>query len=632
MSSEIDKNNYIKNERKQNRYPVYNSIVKYFQDAYTKTPNKKALRIRRNGILDEWTYIQYKEDVFKVAKSILKMGLGQGSSVNINCYNSPEWTITFLACVHIKTPPCGVYTTLSPSQCQYLFNTSLAEMVFVEDEEKLKKYIEIKDDIPKCKAIVIMEPSSDEVDYSALPFKVYNWKEFLELGSDIPDSEVNDISSTISDQDIATIVFSSGTTSNPKACLLTHRNCICAGLSEINTFFPEPNTENKTSISYLSLSHIADLLSSIILPLFISAQIIFGDKNALKGSLLETIKETRPTCFFGVPRIWEKMQAKIQSEINQLTGFKKFLIGQAMKIGLSNGEAIRSGNLYPSYTYSLVNRLVFKKLLKTIGLDNCTLYLSGAAPLSKKTIDFFQSIGICIGNCYGLTETTGAVTTESPEGRYGSIGKLIVEGEAKVASDGELLFRGDFIFKGYLGNQDATNEAIDSEGWFHTGDIGRIDNEGFLYVTDRKKDIIITAGGENIAPSLIEGHLNLIPGVDQGVVYGDKQKFLVCLITINLEFLRFLKSKNSYPYKVPESLEEASTDLDLNKYIQEQISEINKGLARVQTIKNFKILPNGFKEGSADSELTPTKKLRRKIVYKIYDNYIKELYGDFYFD
>ncbi|EGC38475.1 hypothetical protein DICPUDRAFT_148871 [Dictyostelium purpureum] len=612
--------------------PNYGNSCEYINRNAQIRPDDIFLSIKRDGEYKTWSFSEFKTDVYKCAKSLLTLGLTSGCGVNINSYNNPEWVISYYGAAIARFVPSGIYTTSSSSQCEYFLRSSKGEIVFVEDEERLKRYLEIKDQIPYCKTIVLMESiyDSDEI-YSSSPFKVYKWNDFLELGTDISDETIDNICSTIKPDDTLTLIFTSGTTSLPKACMISHKNIVSLSIRCINVVLVPGEILNQGNVvSYLPLSHIAEQMFSLISCNIYGIKVTFGDRNALKGSLINTLLDVRPDYFLGVPRVFEKMQAKIQSEITQITGAKRYLIDWAMRVGLDNAKRMEKGEK-TTLSFQIANALVYKKILKSIGLENVKRSISGAAPISNNTLEFFASLNNRVYNCYGLSETTGPCVMGIPIPKLSSCGRVI-DGQSKIAQDGEILLRGDFIFKGYLNNQEATNEVIDSEGWFHTGDIGEMDDEGFLIITDRKKEIIITAGGENISPSLIEGSLRLIPGVEQGVVIGDKQKFLVCLITVNLDFLRFLKGKKSYPYKVPESLEEASKDEDLNKYIEENIKVINKGLAQVQTIKRFKILPNEFMDEGEKSELTSTKKLKRKIIYEKYHSYIKELYGDLYFE
>ncbi|EGC38476.1 hypothetical protein DICPUDRAFT_148872 [Dictyostelium purpureum] len=603
-----------------NKVPKFDILTEYLNFAVKTSPNASALKTRRNGELEEWTYKEYKENIYRVAKSLLKMQLTQYSSVNINSYNNPEWFFIFFGCIFSKYLPTGIYCTSSPSQCQTSFNESNSEIVFVEDEDRLNNYIEIKDDIPKCKAIILMESlGGEKKNYSELPFKVYHWSEFLEIGNDINDTEIDEISASIKNEDLASFIFTSGTTSKPKLCMISHKNYVSIGYYGIQLFVGNADYGEYVFISYLPLSHIADQITTLVIALMSQSCVIFGDRNALKGTLINTLKEFKPSVICGVPRIFEKIQTSIENEIKKASGLKKFIINWAMNVGLHYKKS--------SSQYKLAEKLVFKNIYEKIGFNNIKIVATGSAPLSKNTNNFFKSIGISIGNTYGLSETTGCSVIESPEFRLGSCGK-VNNGEIKIANDGEVLLKGDFIFKGYYNNQQATDEVIDSEGWLHTGDVGTLDKDGYLFITDRKKEIIITSGGENIAPTMIEKKIGSIPGVEYAVIYGDKQKFLVAIITLNLDILKSMKLQNLIKFNVPNTLTEASNDENIQNYIKEQMDLVNKDLARVQTIKRFKILPCEFVEIGQESELTPTKKLKRKYIYQKYFEVFKSLYND----
>ncbi|KAM9961404.1 hypothetical protein ACTFIR_004249 [Dictyostelium discoideum] len=631
--------------------PMPSTVMEALEYTSNKHPNLMAMRVKRDNVWKGWTWQQYRNEVLMASKSILSLGVHSRSGVNIIGFNSPEWHIAYLGAIHCNALPTGVYTTSSPSQCEYFATHSDAQIVFCEDVTQLNKYISIRDKLPNIKACIIMDPVPGQVDESSgkesetttstaatttttiTPATmahryqgfVYTWAQFMELGKNIEDSELEKHSKLIKPNDLATLIYTSGTTSLPKGVMLTHSNVLWTvhtiGYDVVN--IDAPHTER--IISYLPLSHIAEQIVSLYAPIVFGFPVSFAEKTALSGTLLDTLQEVRPTIFFGVPRVWEKIQVKIQSLLAQKGGIGKKIVSWAQKKGVEGGYKIQKGEKRPM-GYGIANTLVFKKVIKNLGLEQCKLLASAAAPISIDTLEFFLGLGITVCEAYGMSELSGPQSVGYPLNRTGSVGKTMQGSEVVVDSDGEILVRGPNCFVGYYKNEEASKETIDKDGWIHTGDVGHIDKDGFIFITDRKKELIITAGGENISPTLIEGFIRQIIGVEQAVVIGDRQKYLVALVTVNADLFKLLPGQG-YTHPLPKSMEEASTDKHFIAYIDSQMKDINSKLPNVSTIKKVKILPVEFQETGETSELTPTKKLKRRNISIKYQNEIKELYG-----
>jgi long-subunit acyl-CoA synthetase (AMP-forming) len=335
----------------------------------------------------------------------------------------------------------------------------------------------------------------------------------------------------------------------------------------------------------------------------------------------ENLRELRPTMFLAVPRVWEKIQGKIVQAASKNTGLKKKIGAWARTQGLAGGYADQKGQPRP-LLFGLADKLVFTKVRAQLGLDRSRVQITSAAPISRDTLEFFLSLGVPIMEVYGMSECTGPATISLPHKyKTGKVGVEIPGTELKIAEDGEILMRGRHVFKGYFKNEAATAECLDAEGWLHSGDVGDIDEDGFLQITDRKKDLLITAGGENIAPQVIEGKLKAIPAVSQAVVVGDRQKHLSALLTIDEMKLDEVLRESGTAAK---TMEEAAQDDKVHAWFMKQVEQINAGLARVQTVKKIKVLPSDLTiEGG---ELTPTMKVKRKVVNQKYADVI----GDFY--
>jgi long-subunit acyl-CoA synthetase (AMP-forming) len=335
----------------------------------------------------------------------------------------------------------------------------------------------------------------------------------------------------------------------------------------------------------------------------------------------ENLAEVRPTLFMGVPRVWEKIQAKMQAAGAKAPPFRKKLVAWARKTGLAGGFAEQRGESKP-LLFPIAKKIVFDKVRKALGLDRARLCVTSAAPIARDTLEFFLALGIPVLEVYGMSECTGPATYSPPDDyRTGKCGLVLPGAELKLAEDGEICMRGKHVFKGYLKDPESTKNALDAEGWLHSGDIGTIDKDGFLQITDRKKDLLITAGGENIAPQVLEGHLKGIPVVAQAVVIGDRRKYLAALLTLDPDRVT---TEAELAGSTARSVDDASKCAVFRRHLEKQIETVNGKLARVQTIKRFAIIP---KEFSIDGgELTPTMKVKRKVVNEKYSREIEDMY------
>eukprot|EP01132_Coremiostelium_polycephalum_P007922 gene7922-9748_t len=648
----------------QQHLPEPLTVIDALDATAQRLPNHTAIRVKRGGVWKNWTWMQYRQDIVTAAKSFLALGLTRKGSVNIIGFNSPEWQMSCVGAMYAGGVPTGVYTTSAPPQCEYFATHSDAQIVCVENDQQLNKYLQIREKIPNVKAFIVMEPPANATTAASngkeplkangtstttttekkpeestaavvsentgssshqYPEGVYTWEQFMKLGASISDEEIEKVSKSVLPSDLATLIYTSGTTSLPKGVMLTQKNIVWT-CHTIGCDVLDPKTAHlERFISYLPLSHIAEQAVSLYAPLLFGFTVSFAGKDALQGSLLDTLKEVRPTIFFGVPRVWEKVQLKLSLVFEESGSFKKKLLKWAKGKGLKGGYSTQKGEKKPR-GYGLARTFVFNTVVKNIGLDQARLLASAAAPISRDTLEFFLQVGITVAEAYGMSELTGPQTLGYPRAKTGSVGKSLKGSDIKIAEDGEICIRGPNVFIGYYKNEEATREAIDEEGWFHTGDIGKIDDSGYLYITDRKKELIITAGGENIAPTLLEGYLRQIPGINQAVVIGDRQKYLIALFTINLDLIK----KLNYGHPPPATYEEAVTDKHLNEYLNSRVQEVNERLPNVQTIKNFRVLPKDFTDVGADSELTPTMKLKRKIILTKYESVIREVYGENY--
>ena len=576
--------------------------------------DRPALRVKRDGSWRTTTWSAYARDARRVGRGLINLGIPAGSGVAIIGYNSPEWLAADVGAILAGAVPAGIYTTSTPEQVAYITSHCDAKIGFADTPAQVDKFVAGQDAMPKLEIVVQM--LGKPAEYKRGRLRIVSWDELLELGEKTPEAELEARISAQKPDDMCTLIYTSGTTGDPKAVMITHTNLTWTAQATIQGL---GFTQGEVTISYLPLSHIAEQMLSIHLPMAMGSLLYFAESLE---KLPEALQEVRPTLFLGVPRVWEKIQAKMMAAGAQAKPLQKKIVAWAKKIGLRAGYAVQKGEARP-LTLPIAQKLVFDKVRSRLGLDRARMCVTSAAPIAKDTLEFFLSLGIPLLEVYGMSECTGPGTISPPDNfKTGKTGVVLPGAEIKIAEDGEVCMRGAHVFKGYLKDPESTKNAIDSEGWLHSGDIGVIDKDGFLQITDRKKDLLITAGGENIAPQVLEGHLKAIPVVNQAVVVGDRMKYLAALVTLDPDRVLTEAAAAGSPAK---SMAEAATCDTFRQHLQKQIDEVNKGLARVQTIKKFVVVPQEF---SIDGgELTPTMKVKRKVVNEKYKSEIASMYA-----
>lgn len=583
-------------------------VSEVFAETAKKLGARTALKVKRNGAWVATSWEGYYALSRRAGRALMALGMQKGESVVLIGFNSPEWVIGDVGAILAGGVPAGIYTTNSPAQCRYIAAHCDARVAFTENETQSKKFVEIRGELPKLVAIVQMSGTPKQEG-------VLSWEEFLAKGDTITDADLDARIEAQSPDDVCTLIYTSGTTGDPKAVMLSHDNVTWT--ADISTSHMRFGPDD-VSLSYLPLSHIAEQMLTLHGPMRIGSTVYFGESLE---ALPDNLREVRPTFFLGVPRVWEKIQAKMVAAGAAAPPIRKKLVAWAKKMGLESGYADQRNEAKP-FLYPIAKKLVFDKVRERLGMDRLRVAVTGAAPISKDTLEFFLSLGIPLLEVYGMSECTGPASFSAPDSyRTGKAGRIVPGTELKIAEDGEICFRGRHIFKGYLKDEGATSGAIDGEGWLHSGDIGTLDPDGFVQVTDRKKDLLITAGGENIAPQVIEGALKSLPVVGQAVVLGDRQKYLAALLTLDPERVVKEAEECGSPAR---DVASASTDPVFYAHIEKQIAGVNATLARVQTIKKFKILQNDFTIDGG--ELTPTMKIKRKVVNEKYKAEIDALY------
>ena len=571
--------------------------------------DQPAMKVKRDGLWQTTTWKEYRDGARLAARGFIKLGLQPGQGVAIVGYNCPQWFLADVGAILAGGIPAGVYTTSSAEQCAYVADHCDAPVAVVEDAKQLAKFKEAWPNLPKLKAVVMMYGTDPDE-------RVFGWEEFLKLAQEVPEADLDARIAAQDADDVCTLIYTSGTTGNPKAVMISHDNITWTARMALQTFDLRTGDQ---AVSYLPLSHIAEQIVSLHGPMLIAGTVWFAESLDKLG---DNLREIRPNYFLGVPRVWEKIQAKIQAAGAQNSPLKKKIAAWGRKKGLEGGFANQQGKPAPSF-YGLANKLVFSKVRDRLGLDRSRIQITSAAPISRDTLEFFLSLGLPIYEVFGMSECTGPATISTPDRwETGKAGYAMPGTELRIAADGEICMRGRHVFKGYFKNPEATAEALDGEGWLHSGDIGEIDARGLLKITDRKKDILITAGGENIAPQLLEGQLKGIPVISQAVVVGDRMKYLGALLTLDPEKVQQIATDVGSPAR---DVAGAATCAVFKGALQKQIDDMNSKLAQVQTIKKWTIIPGEFTiEGG---ELTPTMKIKRKVIREKYAKEIDALYA-----
>jgi len=595
-----------------------NTIPRLFWDSVKSRGERVAMREKDLGIWQEISWSHYGEKAKLTGLALHALGLEKGNVVSIASEGNPEWLYTDMGTIGAGGISSGVYTTDSAAQVKYLVNDSATKFYFAENEEQLDKILEVRGECPTLKKIIVydMEGLNDFHDD-----QVISYEEFLKVGEktdqenpDLWKSLVN----SVSPEDIAILVYTSGTTGPSKGAMINHTNL----LYSINTGYDIFDVmEHEEQLSFLPLCHILERSVSVMIPLKTVAVVNFAESI---DTVPENIREVSPTVFIAVPRIWEKFYSSITILMKDATFVGKFFYQFSINVGSKYKEYFIDGKEPPlslKLSYWICNQLVLKNIKKLLGLNNCRYALSGAAPISPDLINWYLSLGIDMREGWGMTETAGVGTAfYSREIKLGHVGRAVNDSEVRIAQDGEILFRGPGVFCGYLNKPEQTKETL-IDGWLHTGDVGEIDNYGNLKITDRKKDIIITAGGKNISPSEIENELKFSPFISDAVVIGDKRKFLSCLIMIDEENVMKHAQDNDIPFSNFESLCKSEEIVSL---IDDEVNKVNKKFASVEQVKKFSLID--IQLTAEDDELTPTMKLKRKFINQKYGDIIESMY------
>ncbi len=546
------------------------------------------------------------EIVKQLSLGLMALGIEKGDKVSILGNTRPEWTYFDFAALTAGATVVPIYQTNSAEECEYVLENSDAVAVIVEDEEQLDKIRQIRDRCPKLQHVIRMTGKGGGA---------ISLDELIQRGADLSDSDWAGRYESVTPDDICTFIYTSGTTGPPKGCVISHGN-YRAMLDMVN----EKNVmrgDDELTYLFLPLAHSFALLIQFG-SFELGASIAYWERDPLR--ILPNLTEVKPTYFPSVPRIFEKIYTAVTADVEKAGGTKKRIFDWAVSVGKRYREAERKGGAGAilSAQHSLADRLVLHKVRDAFG-GNLRVAVTGAAPINPDILRFFDAAGVLVLEGWGMTETSTAATIATPDDfKFGTIGKPFPGVEIKIADDGEILAKGPNIFQGYYKNEEATAETL-VDGWLHTGDLGEIDEDGYLKITGRKKDIIITAGGKNITPANLEAEIKQHPLVSQCVVVGDRRPYLVCVLTLDPEEAqKWASEKHVDVASLPENEEVQAS-------IQAHLDQVNQKFARVEQVKKFEVLPHDFSQEGG--ELTPSMKVKRNVVADKYSGEVESLYS-----
>ena len=580
--------------------------------------DRLAVRYKRHGIWHRVTWREYGAEVRRVAAALLAFGLRPHENVAVLGDNRPEWLYGHLGIQTAGGATCGIYPTSAPEQVRYLLTHSEARLVFVENEEQLDKVLGVLDDT-RVQRVVVWDAKglwgfADE--------RVTFLDDFVKQGVAFDERHPGAVDArldAIRPDDTAMIIYTSGTTGPPKGAMLSYASIMwgARAFREIN-----PVREDDEVVSYLPFAHVYENLVSVFGAITQGYVVNFVESL---DTLFSNLREVSPTYFASVPRIWEKLASTVELRMADSTPVKRALYRAAVAVGRRHARARRAGrvSLPLAAAYRLAAWTVLAPLKRRLGFDRTRIAVCGAAPASPELFEFYHALGVPLVEGYGMTESTGVIAANRVERpRIGTVGEPLPGTEVRIAADGEILTRGPHVFKGYFKDPELTAQTVDADGWLHTGDVGAWE-DGHLKILDRKKDIIITAGGKNITPAYIENKLKFSPYIQDAVVVGERRRYLVALVLIDEDNVTTFAQDRRIPFTTFQDLTE---NPEVIRLVEGEVDRVNRTLSQVEGIKKVALLPRRFYEEEGD--VTPTKKVKRRAVEQRYADLIAGLYRD----
>jgi len=583
-------------------------------------PDLIAMREKNFGKWEEITYEEYWQQAQWIGSALKYFGVDTQDSVAIQSENRPEWFIADVAIQAIGAVSVGLYPTNPPSEVEYLIGHSESKILFAEDQEQVDKALEVIEDLPDLKKIIYFEPRGLTNYESPL---LMTWEEFLEIGKEEFEKDPNFVTDKldlVDDDDIAIMVYTSGTTGPPKGSMITHGNLAWIGSNIANfNIIKNAKTDQQEFISFLPLCHIFGRLIDLIVGSHLLATINMAESI---DTVQDDLMQIQPTFFAAVPRILERMHSSVLVKMKDASFVKRFLFGISLNLGMYAADRkLEKGfdDLLAKVIDFITWNISFRSITKKLGLSRVDASGSGAAPIAPEVLKFFMALGIPIFEAYGMTENCGYATGNDYENiSLGTVGIPNKNCELKIAEDGEILIRHGGVFKGYFKNEEATKETIDEDGWLYTGDVGEMHGR-FIKIVDRKKDIIITAGGKNISPSEIENTLKVSPFIKDAIVIGDKRKFLSALIAIEFDTVSNWALRKGITHTTYRDLSEKQEVKDL---VSKEVIRTNEHTAL--QIRKFEMIPKELDH--EEGELTATQKIKRNVLEEQFSDLIESMY------
>lgn len=580
---------------------------------------RTAHREKTFGIWRSHSWDDYYTRAKHLGLGLVSLGLKLGEVVSILSEDSKEWMYTDMGVQSVGAICSGIYTTDSASQLEYLVNNSDSRFLLVENDEQLDKFLQVRDKMPNLMKVIVME--RDGLHGFTDP-QIMFLDELYEIGAayDAANPQAFDASiEATNPDDTAILVYTSGTTGKPKGAMISHGNLmysVSAGLRDGPVF------DTDDQLCFLPLCHILERVFSVNAPIAAASTVNFAESPE---TIFDNLQEVSPQTFVAVPRLWEKIYSQVALRVGDATRIQKWAYAQALKSGGARADCLAENKPVPLST-TLACRFwdvaLLQNLRRMIGMDRLRRGGSGAAPISPDLLKWYQSIGVPVLEGYGMTESSGVISINSADtNKIGTVGAALPGAQIRVSLEGEIQYKAGNVFQGYWKNPEKTAETFTSDGWLCTGDVGMVDNQGFLKITGRLKDIIITAGGKNITPAEIENKLKFSPYISDVVVIGDKRKFLTCLVMIDQENVEKFAQDRRVPFSNYASLCAAQKVQDL---IRETVDNVNKDFARVEQIKDFRLI--NVLLTADDDELTPTMKLKRSFVETKHGELISQMY------
>ncbi|RKU17210.1 long-chain fatty acid--CoA ligase [Candidatus Poribacteria bacterium] len=588
------------------------TLISMFEQSIQQYGDKPALAHKpKGGTYQDISYIELGESVDAFSRGLSALGVQKGDRIAILSENRPEWAISDFGILKTGAVNVPMFSTLTAAQVGYILKDSGSKIICVSTTEQLEKVIAIRNEVGTLEQIIIFDSIEGEP-----PEDVVSFEKVCERGKEANALETDGTN----EDDIATIIYTSGTTGNPKGVMLTHANFLsnfnaCKSLIDVD--------DADVLLSFLPLSHVFERLGGHYVPLFSGAKIAYAESTF---TVAQNMQEVSPTVMLSVPRLYETMHDRVLRAVQAGSSLKQKIFRWGVSVGSAVSSKIQQGE-NPSALLQLkqniADKLVFAKLKAATG-GQLRFFVSGGAALPQSIAEFFHAAGILILEGYGLTETSPVISLNHPEKwKFGTVGAPVPGIEVQIAEDGEILTRGPHVMKGYFNNEDATAEVIDGEGWFHTGDIGIIDDDGFIKITDRKKNIIVLSNGKNVAPQPIESQLVQSPFIDQIMLVGNERKNVAALIVPNFDALKSWASENEVDSSdIPKMLKTR----EVQQLIQREMRERLTDFADFEQVRRFALLEKEFSQ--EEDEMTPTLKLKRNVIIEKYGDLIEGMYPE----